>query len=375
MNARERYHATMQFGRPDRAFLMHPWVWTSTLERWHTEGLPADIQVDAYFDTDRLEGSPINAGLLPGTEREVLKEEGETRIVRRGGEGQIIREFKLRPDMNMPQWLDYPLKTREDWEREFKPRLDPTSPARYPLWWQDYVRTVQDRDYPLSISAGSFFGWIRNWTGYERLAMLYFDDPMFVHEMVDTVATCICETIHPALDAIQFDVAFMWEDMAGKGGPLCSPRLFKEFHVPGYKRVTDLLHSHGVDIILVDSDGFDDPLIPGWIEGGVTGLYPNEVDAGEDVVKLRRQYGNRFMFVGNIDKRVLHQDHAAIEHEVMSKVPWLLLQGGFTPWVDHLVPPDVSFDNFSYYMQLIRRVAEDPERALHEARQRGFWND
>ncbi|MBI2939598.1 MAG: hypothetical protein HYY04_04100 [Chloroflexi bacterium] len=375
MDARQRYRETMQFGKPDRPFLLHPWLWTSTLERWHSEGLPADVHVDEYFGTDRYQTAPVIVGLYPGTDREVLKDEGETRLVRRAGEGQIIREFRHRPEMNMPQWLDYPLKTREDWEREFKPRLDPTSPGRYPLWWDDYVRTVQDRDYPLGISCGSYYGWVRNWMGFERLSYMIYDDPMLVHEIVDHIATCVYETIHRALHDIQFDFAVGWEDMAGKGGPLCSPRSFRQFQVPAYKRVTDLLHGHGVHIIVVDSDGFHDPIIPCWLEGGVTGIYPLEVAAGEDAVALRRQYGKNLQMYGNIDKRALVEGPDAIDREVLSKVPWLFLQGGFTPWVDHLVPPDVSFPNYRHYRALLRNVAEDPERALHEARRRGFWND
>ena len=63
-----------------------------------------------------------------------------------------------------------------DWEQEFKPRLDPTSPGRYPPWWADYVHTVQERDYPLGISAGSFFGWVRNCTDGTVEALLQGDD-------------------------------------------------------------------------------------------------------------------------------------------------------------------------------------------------------
>ena len=374
MDARQRYLETMRFGKPDRAFLLYPWLWGSTLERWHSEGLPPDVHVDQYFGTDVYLVAPISVGLYPSFDREVLKEEGETRIVRRAGEGQIIREFKYRPDMTMPQWLDYPLKSREDWERDFKPRLDPASPGRYPLWWDDYTRSVQGRDYPLGINAGSFFGWVRNWMGLERLSYMLFDDPMLVAEIVDYISWSVAETIHQALHDIRPDFAAMWEDMAGKGGPLCSPRHFQQFQVPAYKRVCGLLRDHGVDVIVLDSDGFIDPLIPYWLEGGVTGLYPFEVAAGEDCVALRKQYGKSLTMYGNIDKRALKEGPESIDREVLSKVPWLLLQGGYTPWVDHLVPPDVSFANFSHYQKLVNRVAEDPERALVEARRRGFWS-
>jgi hypothetical protein len=40
-----------------------------------------------------------------------------------------------------------------------------------------------------------------------------------------------------------------------------------------------------------------------------------------------------------------------------------------------LVPPDVSLENYTYYSGLMRAVVEDPERHLHEAKQKGFWKE
>ena len=85
--------------------------------------------------------------------------------------------------------------------------------------------------------------------------------------------------ITPILERVQFDFAFIWEDMAGKAGPLCSPTMYREFMLPPLKRVSDLLHRHGVDIIIVDSDGNNDVLIPLWLEAGVNGLRPFEIAA------------------------------------------------------------------------------------------------
>ena len=41
----------------------------------------------------------------------------------------------------------------------------------------------------------------------------------------------------------------------------------------------------------------------------------------------------------------------------MSKVPFLLEQGGYFPTVDHNVPPDVTFENYCYYINTMREVA------------------
>jgi uroporphyrinogen decarboxylase len=60
---------------------------------------------------------------------------------------------------------------------------------------------------------------------------------------------------------------------------------------------------------------------------------------------------------GNIDKRALAMGKEATKREVMSKVPFLLEKGGYFPSVDHLVPPDVPFENYCYYINLLREIA------------------
>ena len=209
--------------------------------------------------------------------------------------------------------------------------------------------------------------------GVERISLMFFDDPALIHEMCNHIADFVIEAVAPILQEAPCDFAYIWEDMAGKAGPLCSPAMYRRFMLPPLKRVTEMLHAHGVDIIIVDSDGNNDVLVPLWLEAGVTGLRPFEIAAGCDPVAVRRQYGKSLVIQGGIDKRALAQGPEAIEREVLSKVPWLCLQGGYFPQVDHLVPPDVSLANYRCYAALMRHVVEDPERYLFEARQKGYW--
>jgi uroporphyrinogen-III decarboxylase len=190
--------------------------------------------------------------------------------------------------------------------------------------------------------------------------------------MCNHIADFVIELVTPLLKDIQFDLAYIWEDMAGKAGPLCSPRTYRQFMLSPLKRVTAMLHQHGVHTIIIDSDGNNDVLIPLWLEAGITGLRPFEVAAGCDPVAIRRQYGKHLVIQGGIDKRALAKDKKAIEREILSKVPWMCQQGGYFPQVDHLVPPDVSLENYRYYAHLLRGVVEDPERFLHEAQRKGY---
>ena len=51
---------------------------------------------------------------------------------------------------------------------------------------------------------------------------------------------------------------------------------------------------------------------------------------------------------GGFNKCVLAQGKAAIDAELTRIMP-LIEQGGYIPTIDHSIPPDVSYENFTYY--------------------------
>ena len=154
------------------------------------------------------------------------------------------------------------------------------------------------------------------------------------------------------------DYGSVWEDMAMKTGSLISPKLFRDFMMQPLNRVTKALNERGIEIIMVDSDGNVDELIPLWLEANVNLIYPLEVAADCDALEYRSRFGKEALLMGDVDKRVLRDgcSKAQIEREVVSKVPELVEAGGFSPMVDHAVPPDVPFENFRYYVDLIQDI-------------------
>ena len=50
--------------------------------------------------------------------------------------------------------------------------------------------------------------------------------------------------------------------------------------------------------------------------------------------------------------------------EVLRFFPPLMAEGGFTPTVDHAVPEDVPFENYRYYADLAKQIADNPRRYL-----------
>lgn len=358
MNDRERFLNWMNYQPVDRCPWWEMWYWRETLERWHDEGLPEDVNLAEWLGVDRRENIGVSIGLVPAFKEETVEETDEYRVYQ-DHDGRIRKEFKEKGDTTMPQWLRAPLETRDDWENAIKPRLNPSSPCRYPAYWADKVRCLQGRDYPVCISAGSIFGWLRNWMGFDRICMTLYDDPDWIHEMMDYVAEFIVAVITPALEQVDVDYATMWEDMAYKSGPIISPAMFREFMLEPYKKITSALHNHGVHLIFVDSDGDSGPLIPLWLEGGVTGFYPIERNSGMDPVVLRKAFGRELRLIGGIDKKAMAKGGAAVDAELENIRP-LLQEGGYIPWCDHLVPPDVPLSNYMYYVERMKALTLAP---------------
>ena len=356
MNARERFHATFGYGRPDRVFLMPQWTFNDTRQRWLREGMPWDMHFNTYFGFDRMETIPLNLGIFPPLQTKIVEQTPQWCVVE-DEFGGLTRRWTDR-ELGMSQWMRYPIRDRDTWEK-WKLRLNPDAPNRYPEYWDYLKRCYRQRDFPLGINAGSYYGWMRNWVGMENLALWYYDDPELVHDITGYIADFVLKVIRRALDEIpDIDYGSVWEDMAMKTGPLISPKLFRDFMMQPLKRVTAELNARDIDIIMVDSDGKVDELIPLWLEANVNLIYPLEVASDCSAVSYRQQFGKDALLMGNIDKRALRDECTKqdVEREVMSKVPQLVKAGGFSPMVDHAVPPDVPFENFKYYIDLIHEV-------------------
>ena len=78
-------------------------------------------------------------------------------------------------------------------------------------------------------------------------------------------------------------------------------------------------------------------------------MFPIEA-AHTDPVKLRKEYGKDILLLGGVNKVQLAKGKEAIDQELKRLRP-LVEKGGYIPTVDHRVPPDVSFENYLYYIE------------------------
>lgn len=363
MTHRERFLRTMHFEPVDHVPDMEFGYWAEVFEIWHAQGLPKEVdsneKADVYFGFAPMRSVPVHHGLLPAFAPEVLEEGPDYRKVR-NHEGATCIEYTSGKS-SIPHFLDFALKDRESWERLFKPRLDPDDPRRRDE--AEFERNKEEwerRDYPLGVGIGSLYGWIRGWAGFEGAAMLVLDDPGLFDEMVELITVNITRNVEFAASRVQLDFGAGWEDMCFNMGPMISPAAFEKHLVPRYQRITEVLHRHGVDIIYTDCDGNINHLVPLWLEGGVNCMFPVEVAAGTDPLALRDKYGKQVLLMGGVNKRALIAGKEAIRKEVDRIAPYVR-EGGWIPHVDHRVPPDVTYENYLYYLKYKRETFGIPE--------------
>ena len=345
-------------------------LWGETVDRWHKEGFPEEqscweyFGIDRYMDTiggftnpssiKRLIDLVFQAPYRPRFQTKIL-EEKENYIIKQEEDG-IIKKLK-RHGTFMPQFLKFPVESRKDWEK-LKWRLDPKVEERYKGIKKE-ASLLKNRKYILRFGLCGCYGFPRDLFGDEGLAYVFYDDPQLLHDIMEHwlyFQTYVADQVCPLID---FDYVFIWEDIGYKTASLISPKLFREFMFPYLKDfISYVRNKYHLDLFMVDSDGNILSLLPLYTEAGVNIIMPCEIAAGMEPVIIREQFP-KLALIGGIDKRALTKGKKEIEEEVMKKASLLIQKGGYIPSIDHGVPPDVSFENFCYYLEFIRKIERE----------------
>ena len=362
MTTRERFVRTMHYQAVDRVPHMEFGYWASLKDRWLAEGhLPQEMavqsdgeisnaEVEVFFGCEQRTGvgPAIDAG--PHRPHEIV-EERDGKVIYRDGLGILCEEVK-EGIRSIPHFLDFPIQDRRTWEnfRDEFLVLDAEWRVREESWIEERAREMRQSNLPVGINFGSFIGRIRDWMGFQALAYLSYDDPSLLAEMVAHITELKLKYMPPLLEKIEFDFASGWEDICFNSGPLLSPKVFQEIIIPHMVPVMKMLCQHGVDIIFTDCDGNIQKLIPLWLDVGLNCMFPYEVNAGNDVVQARKEFGRDLLIMGGFDKFALLQDKEAVLAQFRHLEP-VLAEGGFIPHIDHRCPDGVQFEMYQYYIR------------------------
>jgi hypothetical protein len=356
MTDRQRFNNQMHYKPIDRCFNMEFGYWEENFKLWPIfveNGVTGNAQADEFFSFDIIRGAGGNIWLHPGFSKEVIRETATTKVIR-NNDGLLAEVPKDGHD-TIPHYVSSSITTPDDWRRVKEERFRLDDPHRKVDLAALKLRYPSDRDYPLGVHCGSMIGKVRDLLTFEGLAYAMYDYPDMVEDMVETSCQMVELWLDQVLGHIDFDYACGWEDICFKNGPIVSLWFFRDVVMPRYKRISKRLRAAGIDLWYTDCDGDVRPIMPYLLEGGINCLFPFEVNGCAHPSELLTEYGKELRIMGGVDKIELGKGRKAIKAYMDTLVP-LVERGGYIPFFDHRCPPNVSPENYLFYLDLKEKM-------------------
>lgn len=356
MTDRERFVRQMHHQSVDRCFNMEFGYWEENFSQWslfREHGITNNEEADRFFNFDHFASIGGNVFLYPPFEEKRVKETDTSYFII-NGDG-LLAEVPKNGQSTIPHYIKSSIETPDDWKRMKEEKFRRDDPARKVNIEELKKRFPEDRDYPLGVDTGSMIGKVRDLLTFEGICYAVYDYPDMVEDMVETSCVLVEDFLDQVLPHFTFDFASGWEDICFKNGPILSPDFFKSVVAPRYKRIHKKLEAYGIDLWYTDCDGDVRPILDIFLDSGINCLFPYEVNGCTHPANLLNAYGGALRIMGGIDKLKLIEGKEAIRAYLESVEP-LVAKGGYIPFCDHRCPPDVSVENYLYYLDLKEKM-------------------
>ena len=366
----ERVHKALRHEEGDRIPLSDSF-WGSFVRNWQEEfGLAADADPYVYYDLDwRVTIPNLDPHIKPF---ETLKETEEEVVVRTGFEAILRKDFSA----PMPHFVAFDINTIEKLDAfEFD---DPWDDARFfsagdnqiagvgdgfvrnsPPW----IATVKSlrRDFAVFGSvceANEYMTRIIGPANNMLWSAMYPEQHAHFVERANQFAVELLKAQIKAADGL-LDGVFIWGDIAYTKDMFFSPDRWRMYYKPYILEMVNICHAAGLPVVY-HGCGNVRRVLEDFIETGIDAYNPLEAKAGLDVIDLRRQYGHRLGFCGNMDV----VEWARCDEQELTAIVLRKLNagkgGGLLFHSDHSVASSIPPQNFDFVVNLVKQYGQYP---------------
>jgi len=365
-----RMNAALSHKEADRVPISD-FFWTTFITRWRKEkNLPPDADIYRYYDLDWITLTPnMDPHIKPF---EIISEHEDDIIIKTGFEATIRKKLGTQ----MPYYHDFDTNTLEkmaafqfddpwDERRFFKAGdnqlagigdvITRNSPA-----WIDQVKSYY-ADMPVYGNVCEAHEYLWRIIGTENALEWMGLYPEELGEFIKRVGAFVVELTKAQIKAADgmLDGMVVWGDVAYKNGMLFSPVFWREHFKPVVAEIIRVCHEAKIPVIY-HGCGNATKIYDDFIEIGLDAYNPLEAKTGLDVVEIRRQYGHKMGFCGNIDVMAWANDPLPeLEAQVMRKLN-AAKGGGYIVQSDHSVPSDCSAARYEFVLNLVRKHGNYP---------------
>lgn len=243
------------------------------------------------------------------------------------------------------------MRSKEDWEKYMA--FQPDHRGNFFLQ-QGALKTCKKLDIVplLAVWGAAGFEELSSMFGFETLFKFLIKDKEFIKKAVKQLNNYAIATVEQVLER-GGDYIYITADLGYKGRSIISPRMFKEFFKPGIKRFCRKVHQYGGKVIF-HSCGYVEELLPDLVDAGIDALHPIEKAAGNDIVKLQKQYENQLVLIGNVPIPLLTHGTPRQNYEyVRDLINDVSINGGHIISSSHSVTQWCKLKNFYAYYKAV----------------------
>jgi uroporphyrinogen decarboxylase len=301
MTHRKRVLTVLEGGVPDKIargdIMFHPKImdealglktkddYGNALAAWMYENMPQEEFVKQRLFRDLIECDLI--GVFPTftlTEMENIK----GKKVHRDIFGNLITVYQNETEIN------HVIKTPDDLLTYRYPEISEFGFSNIKLWADRTDLCV------LPITDSANFGVWYNLTGFENYMVWFYTDR---EKLLKLMQKHVEFNVELAKACFQHggDVVWIGDDFASNMGTFINPNDMKDFYFPLLKlQVTELKKALNVPVVL-HSDGDLNDVMELIIDTGVDAVMALQPFCGMDIMKLKKEYGDKITLWGNIN--------------------------------------------------------------------------
>jgi uroporphyrinogen-III decarboxylase len=197
--------------------------------------------------------------------------------------------------------------------------------------------------------------------GSENVMMwlgLYPDEMMKIVEKVQRFLVDLLKAQIKAADGLLAGIV-IFGDVAYTRSLMFSPDCWRKFFKPCVKEQVEVCHAAGLPVIY-HGCGNVAKIFEDYIDTGIDAYNPLEAKAGLDVVDLRRKYGHRIGFCGNMDVTAWCESSEEELKQIVLRKLNAAKGGGFIFQSDHSVPSNLPPKKYDYVVKLVREYGVYP---------------
>ena len=209
----------------------------------------------------------------------------------------------------------------------------------------DLIEKVLPEGMKVIVNVGPIFSGTWRCMGLEAFSVACVENPALVAAVAKKMGDLLVAIVENVAQRDTVGGIWLGDDIAYTQGLMVSPAFLREHVFPYYDRVGALCRRYG-KLYVYHSDGRIAEIFEDLLAAGVQAVHPNE-PTSVDIAELKRAWGERVSFVGNIDVDLLTRGTPEdVARAVRDLIDAVGPGGGFALGSGNSVTKNVSLANY-----------------------------